>query len=63
MQIEQVERDYNPEHDRPQSGPEVLWPAARNAEAIKALCDTIDNLEDEIAQLKAAFTKLMEDKQ
>jgi hypothetical protein len=51
--IEKVERDYDPEHDRPQSGPEVLWPSARNAEAIEALCDAIDKLEARVAQLEA----------
>jgi hypothetical protein len=53
MQIEKVERDYDPEFDRLRDGPEVPWPSARNAEAIKALCDVIEKLEARVAQLEA----------
>jgi hypothetical protein len=51
--IEKVERDYDPEFDRLRGGPEVPWPSARNAEAIKALCDAIEKLEARVAQLEA----------
>jgi predicted RNase H-like nuclease (RuvC/YqgF family) len=44
--LEQVQRDYNPDHDIGPSAP-VHWSVARLAETVEKLCDHVDQLEEQ----------------